>query len=468
MCRPSMPAQPDPVATANAQGAVNKETAITQAELNMIDQQGPYGSLTYERLPDQTQRAFDQDAYDAALESWRLSGSGGVAQPRFIDHSGGQTDEQGNVLQVPNPAYGQPIAPAQGPQPDRNDFYYDEAVGTPRYRAVTTLSDEQQQLADQNFDIQNQLLQTGNNQLATASDRLAQPLNLQGLPQLDASVPDSIQSAGAISRMGAPPRLDRTFADAGAIERMGVDDYGDDRQRVEDALMQRMQPYLDQNRDRRRNELVNQGFADTGAEGYRSAMDEISRAENDARLGAILNAGQEQSRLFGMELAGTGFNNQAQAQQFGQNAAEAQFSNAAATQDYGNLMAGRGFNNQAQQQQFGQNLADAQLDFAQAEHQNRARQQALQERMLMRQTPLNEIIAMMSGSQTKMPQFVNTPQTGIDPADLQGATYASYQGQLQQAQAEAQQNAAMLQGLTSLGGSALGAFGAINPFGWGA
>ena len=44
---PSPPPQPDPVATAQAQGAVDKETAIAQAALNRINENTPYGSLTY-------------------------------------------------------------------------------------------------------------------------------------------------------------------------------------------------------------------------------------------------------------------------------------------------------------------------------------------------------------------------------------------------------------------------------------
>jgi hypothetical protein len=41
------PKQPNPYATAQAQAQMNKETAITQQELNMINQEGPDGSLTY-------------------------------------------------------------------------------------------------------------------------------------------------------------------------------------------------------------------------------------------------------------------------------------------------------------------------------------------------------------------------------------------------------------------------------------
>lgn len=41
------PKQPDPVATANAQTQMNKDTAITQQELNQTNQVTPYGNLTY-------------------------------------------------------------------------------------------------------------------------------------------------------------------------------------------------------------------------------------------------------------------------------------------------------------------------------------------------------------------------------------------------------------------------------------
>lgn len=43
----SAPKAPDPVATANAQAGMNRDTAITQQQLNMMDQYNPYGSVTY-------------------------------------------------------------------------------------------------------------------------------------------------------------------------------------------------------------------------------------------------------------------------------------------------------------------------------------------------------------------------------------------------------------------------------------
>ena len=47
MGKPSAPAAPDPQATAAAQTASNQATAITNAELNRVDQSSPYGSSTY-------------------------------------------------------------------------------------------------------------------------------------------------------------------------------------------------------------------------------------------------------------------------------------------------------------------------------------------------------------------------------------------------------------------------------------
>lgn len=47
MNAPEPPKAPDPVATANAQTASNKETAIANANLNRFDQNGPTGSVKY-------------------------------------------------------------------------------------------------------------------------------------------------------------------------------------------------------------------------------------------------------------------------------------------------------------------------------------------------------------------------------------------------------------------------------------
>lgn len=51
---PKAPPAPDPVATASAQSGANRDTAMTQAAMNMVNQVGPDGSLTYSKSGDQT------------------------------------------------------------------------------------------------------------------------------------------------------------------------------------------------------------------------------------------------------------------------------------------------------------------------------------------------------------------------------------------------------------------------------
>jgi hypothetical protein len=51
----STPRAPDPLATAQAQGAINKQTAVSQSELNNVNQNTDYGSIKY----DQTGTAAD-------------------------------------------------------------------------------------------------------------------------------------------------------------------------------------------------------------------------------------------------------------------------------------------------------------------------------------------------------------------------------------------------------------------------
>lgn len=352
MGKPKYPSPPDPYETAAAQGAVNKDTAITQAQLNMVDQQGPFGSLTYERLPSETKRTFDQDAYTAAVDNWKLSGSGGnQGVDRFIfnEDAGGYID---------NPDYGTPQTATQAPMPDRNNFYFDEVVDTPRYRAVTKLSDEQQELQDKNFGLQTGMLDLGQGQLDRINSTLSDPVAFDGGPSLAS---------------------------------FGGNDYTVDRDRVEAALMERMAPYLDRQREAERSRLVNMGFEDAGSVAYQNEMDEVSRAENDARLAAIIGAGQEQSRLMASN--------------------------------------------------------------------NQARGQFIAEEMARRNAPINEISALMSGSQVQAPQFVNTPQTGIAAPDLQGAIYSNYNARVAEADQKARAQQQMIGNIFGLGRSALGFFG---------
>ena len=93
----------------------------------------------------------------------------------------------------------------------------------------------------------------------------------------------------------------------------------------------------------------------------------------------------------------------------------------------------------------------AQLGAQEFGQQTTANQNALQEASFLREQPLNEAIALMSGGQIQTPQFANTPQTSVAPTDVVGAfglnqagQNAAYQGQVSAANSG---NAALAGGL---------------------
>ena len=72
------------------------------------------------------------------------------------------------------------------------------------------------------------------------------------------------------------------------------------RQHVEDALMQRLNPYLAQDQQALQTQLANQGLT-YGGEAYQKAMMDQSQRVNDARLAVISQAGDEMARSQSME-----------------------------------------------------------------------------------------------------------------------------------------------------------------------
>lgn len=72
------------------------------------------------------------------------------------------------------------------------------------------------------------------------------------------------------------------------------------REAVTAALLDRMQPGMDRSRQQRESALMIQGH-NRGGEAWNALQDDLSRAENDARLGAVQAGGAEQSRLFGLQ-----------------------------------------------------------------------------------------------------------------------------------------------------------------------
>lgn len=102
----------------------------------------------------------------------------------------------------------------------------------------------------------------------------------------------------------------------------------------------------------------------------------------------------------------------------------------------------------AEMTQFSQGRNDAYNQLA-----LQGRGQAVQELLTERNQPLNEINALLSGSQVAQPNFINTPQTQVAGTDYQGAVRDSYNAQMQAYQANQGGTNAMLGGLFGLAGT---------------
>jgi hypothetical protein len=125
--------------------------------------------------------------------------------------------------------------------------------------------------------------------------------------------------------------------------------------------------------------------------------------------------------------------------------AQQQFGNQQAIQGRGDAIAGTQF---AQQQ----SIFDAQ---------DNARARALQEQLALRNQPINEISALMSGSQVQTPQFGIAQSAMIPTTDFAGIQQQGFGNQMANYQQQNANYQAMLGGLFGLGSSAItgGMFG---------
>lgn len=86
------------------------------------------------------------------------------------------------------------------------------------------------------------------------------------------------------------------------------------------------------------------------------------------------------------------------------------------------------------------------------------RNQAVQEALLERSQPINEIIGLASGSQVTMPQFGATPQTGVGGTDVAGITQGAHNSNMAAYGQQMGQYNSTMGGLFGLGANALMAF----------
>lgn len=284
----------------------------------------------------------------------------------------------------------------------------------------------------------------------------------------------------------------------------GTSDFSADAQRMANSVYaqaaSRLDPQYQQMQSDQDAKLAAQGITQN-SDAYRREQDNLARQRTDAYNQATYSAQQaganEQSRLFGLAMnarqqgqneadaqgnftnaaqqqqyqqmlaaqnanqsvqgqnfdqnsADSAFYNQAQGQQYDQDMQNAGLYNTSAQNTFTNNQAAAAFNNQAQNQYFNQDAANATFN-------NQARQQQIQEATYLRNLPLNDIAALLSGNQAQSPTFQNYAQVGVAAPDYQGIVQSNYNSAMNQYnQQQANRSSAL--------GSIFGAVGTAASF----
>ena len=301
------------------------------------------------------------------------------------------------------------------------DPYTGQTYAIPQFTQTTTLSPEQAAIKAQTDATKLNLGTAATNESGQLASTLANPFSLSGLPA--AGDPNAISGA-----QQAQTNIDTSgLANASNITSSYGSDF--DLTKVQQALMAQMQPQLDLQQHKMQQQLADQGIG-YGSAAYNNAMQPIGQQENNAQMQSITNAAAQQAQAMNTANQLAQFENAAQGQAFSQADTEGTFTN----------------------QSLAQQLAQAQAGF---NAQNTARSQSMQEQFAARNQPINEVTALMSGSQVAMPQFGQTPQSQIPTTDVAGITNQNFQDQQAVYQSQNQNYQTLMGGILGLGAGAL-------------
>jgi hypothetical protein len=341
--------------------------------MGMTNQRGPNGSLTYNErnkpykmtIAGQT---YEIPRFNAVTElsgrQQKLQNTQNRAGQNMAELAAQQSRKLGNILGTPMKLGNAPKVKAPNLQKVNAAAKMGRVGDGPKLAtAIAGAGPLQRSVAD-GGDITGTIADAGkiNRSIANAGNitgTIADAGNINRSIAGAGDITRSIADAGNITRNIADAGdITRNIANAGDITNTYGTDFSEDRRRVEEALMSRINPSLQQDRSSLEASLANKGIA-MGSAAYDRAMDETNRTGVDARMQAILAGGQEQSRMVGMERDRSVFQNDAQSQQYSQNANDAAFTNSAQAQQYGQNANNAQFTNAAQAQQYGQNANNA-------------------------------------------------------------------------------------------------------------
>ena len=334
----------------------------------------------------------------------------------------------------------------------------DPSTGKPvtNWTQNTTLNPQSQAALDAQM-----ALDTGKSQLAQSfmgrvKDDYSKPFDMSALPERAGSVqggPITSQIGQGLSGFGG--------IDNSAIKSMGGDissGVGDaSRQRIEQGMLARLRPEQAHQTEMLDAKLANQGLT-PGSKAYDRAKQQQGDQFSRDQFNALMMGGQEQMNQFGMAKGAGEYANSQNQQGFGQQMQRAGLADSQRGQQFGEQSGAGAFANAAQGQQFGQNLAGGNF-------QNQNRQQAIAEQALQRGMSLNEMNALLTGTQVGMPNMPNFSQSqAAGGVNYSGAGGQQYNAAMNGYNAQQQKQQGLFSGLGNLAGLGLGAYG-LGMFG---
>lgn len=355
--------QPDYVGAAQAQGAANKDAAIAEWQMNNPNQTSPWGTKT--------------------------------------------TTQTGT-----------------------------RADGSPIYSVDTTLNPQDQANLDAERQINSDLMKLAPTAMNNVWGQIGKPIDTSKLPAMVDQVDTQGMEKIDLSKLPGA----QYGAEQGQIQKnldfsglTPLDDAGAVRNQVTNAMFNqfygRYAPEAQRQQSQLQTQIANMGGV-TSSDAARRKMGGLLTNQGDQfRQGifdSIIKGGDAAQQQFGMNLAGRqqgvsevgkqgDFWNAAQGQDFSQKLANAGMWNAARGQDADLIQQQQQANNSSTQQ-------DIQNAFANANLANQGRAQGLTELTNLRQTPLNELMAMLSQNQVGQLQFQPVTGTQIQPAPIYNAT----------------------------------------------
>jgi Chaperone of endosialidase len=305
----------------------------------------------------------------------------------------------------------------------------------PSFTQTQTLEPRQAETLNQSEQAKLNLAHLANTLSGRLGSVLGEGINLgqvPGAPQLPPKIIDPYDLS-----MTKPIQF--ALGDAGPIT-MDYDPGGTtQRDRVEAALFERLNPQLALERQRTEQQLADRGIQ-AGQAAYGAGMDVYTKMANDARLGVIAAGGQEQKLQNDIAAQRAGFRNAAEQQAFNQLQAEGQYYNQAVQQAATNQQNRAAFYNAAAREHYFTDPASRRKD-------------ALAEAYALRNQPINEISALLSGSQVQQPTFRDLPQTQIPTTDVAGLMNQNFQQQFANFQQQQQQTNQIIGGLFGAAGN---------------